>query len=365
LLGFLMVAPVTLGAAVAVVDFARGVLASRAQPIARAADTAPHARRAVRPRGLTVAWVGDMTLGSRYGRPTAGGDRLFDAVRGPLRRPALTLGNLEGTLGRGGSAKCGVGVPNCFAFQAAPEAAGALRRAGFDGVNLANNHANDYGSEGFQETVAALAHAGVAPTGMPDYVRLFDRAGVTLAIVGFASYRWSSPLTDLRAAAALVRDAGRRADLVVVLFHGGAEGSDMTATPPGTEYAFGENRGSLRAFARTVIDAGADLVLGSGPHVLRGLERYRGRLVAYSLGNFVGVGNFATGGVLGLSGILQVRLARDGAFRGGRLHSVRLVDGGTPVPDPGNAAAGLVSTLSRRDFGPTAVRVRADGVLAR
>jgi hypothetical protein len=370
LLGFLIVAPLTLGAAVAVVGLARGVLASPTEPIAEAAaaraDSRPRAQSAAPLRGgLTVSWVGDMTLGSRYGRPTDAGDRLFDAVRATLRRPELTLGNLEGTLGSRGSAKCGVAVPNCFAFQAAPETAGALRRAGFDAVNLANNHANDYGPEGFQDTVAALARADVAPTGMPNYVRLFDRAGITLAVVGFASYRWSSPLTDLPAAASLVRDAGSRADLVLVLFHGGAEGSDRTATPEGTEYAFGENRGDLRAFARTVIDAGADLVLGSGPHVLRGLERYRGRLVAYSLGNFVGVGNFATQGVLGLSGILEVRLGRDGAFRGGRLHSVSLVDGGTPVPDRGNGAARLVSTLSRRDFGPTAVSVRADGALAR
>jgi hypothetical protein len=367
LLGFLVVAPVTLGAAVAVVDFARGVLASRSEPIAQAAAgaTGPRGGRAGhRRRGLTVAWVGDMTLGSRYGRPSDAGDGLFGAVRATLLRPDLTLGNLEGTLGTRGSAKCGVAVANCFAFQAAPETAGALRRAGFDGVNLANNHANDYGSAGLQDTVAALARAGVAPTGMPDYVRLFDRAGATLAVVGFASYRWSSPLTDLRAAAALVRDAGRRADLVLVLFHGGAEGSDRTATPHGTEYAFGENRGDLRAFARTVIDAGADLVLGSGPHVLRGLERYRGRLVAYSLGNFVGVRNFGTQGALGLSGILEVRLGSDGAFRGGRLHSVRLVDGGTPVPDRSDAAAELVSTLSRRDFGAAAVTVRADGALA-
>jgi poly-gamma-glutamate capsule biosynthesis protein CapA/YwtB (metallophosphatase superfamily) len=368
LLGFLIVAPVTLGAAIAVVDFARGVLAARSEPIAQAAargDTGPRAGRAAhRRRGLTVAWVGDMTLGSRYGRPTAAGDSLFGAVRATLRRPDLTLGNLEGTLGSRGAAKCGVAVPNCFAFQAAPETAGALRRAGFDGVNLANNHANDYGSAGLQDTVAALARSGVAPTGMPDYVRVFDRAGITLAVVGFASYRWSSPITDLRAAAALVRDAGRRADLVLVLFHGGAEGSDRTATPQGVEYAFGENRGDLRAFARTVIDAGADLVLGSGPHVLRGLERYRGRLVAYSLGNFVGVRNFATQGVLGLSGILDVRLGRDGSFRGGRLHSLNLVDGGTPVPDRSNAAARLVSTLSGQDFGSAAVSVRADGTLA-
>ena len=161
----------------------------------------------------------------------------------------------------------------------------------------------------------------------------------------------------------IVEQAAREADVVVVLFHGGAEGSDRTHVPIGTEYAFGENRGDLRAFAHEAIDAGGDVVLGSGPHVLRGMERYHGRLIAYSLGNFAGVGNFATEGVLDLSGILEVRLDRTGAFRGGRLRSLTLTGEGTPAPDPTNAAAHLVAGLSREDFGEGAVAVSDDGTL--
>jgi hypothetical protein len=371
LVGFVVTAVPVLGLVAAVALTVRA-LVSGVESSARAASARP--RIAAAParatpatparHELTVAWVGDMTLGSRYGRPVGDGDGLFDAVRATLRRPDLTLGNLEGTLGTAGTAKCGLGVANCFAFQGSPRAAGALRRAGFDGVNLANNHADDYGPEGRAETAAALARAGVAPTGMPGYVRLFSRAGRTVAVVGFASYTWSSPLTDLPAAAALVREAAAQADIVVVLFHGGAEGADRTATPRGTEYAFGEDRGDLRAFAHTVVDAGADLVLGSGPHVLRGLERYRGRLVAYSLGNFAAVGNFASGGVLSLSAILDVRLGPTGALRGGRLHSIRLEGEGTPVPDAAEASSRLVAALSRQDFGAGAVPVGARGELA-
>src|SRR4051794_41167952 len=95
---------------------------------------------------VTVAWVGDMTLGSRYGVAAGDGDVLFSHVRSTLRRPHLTFGNLEGTLGSGGSPKCAAATANCYAFQASPRTARALRRAGFDGVNQANNHANDFGA---------------------------------------------------------------------------------------------------------------------------------------------------------------------------------------------------------------------------
>ena len=73
-----------------------------------------------------------------------------------------------------------------------------------------------------------------------------------------------------------------------MIIHAGAEGADQLHTPYGSQYYLGENRGNARAFAHAVIDAGASIVLGSGPHVIRGIERYRGRLIAYSLGNFVG-----------------------------------------------------------------------------
>ena len=111
--------------------------------------------------------------------------------------------------------------------------------------------------------------------------------------MGFSPYPWSAPLNDIPAAADLVRRAARRADVVIVLMHAGAEGADQIHTPYGTQYFFGEDRGNVRAFAHAMVKAGADLVFGSGPHVIRGIERYRDRLIAYSLGNFAGWGNFA------------------------------------------------------------------------
>jgi len=112
-----------------------------------------------------------------------------------------------------------------------------------------------------------------------------------------------------------------------------------------------------------MVDAGADLVVGSGPHVLRGMEWYRGRLIAYSLGNFVGYHALATDGVSGVSGILQVTLGKDASWVAGDLVPVTLVGDGTPRPDPAEAAHGLVRTLSRQDFGKQGMSVSRTGVL--
>jgi poly-gamma-glutamate capsule biosynthesis protein CapA/YwtB (metallophosphatase superfamily) len=123
----------------------------------------------------------------------------------------------------------------------------------------------------------------------------------------------------------------------------------------------GEDRGNPEAFAHMAVAAGADLVLGSGPHVLRGMELYHDRLIAYSLGNFAGYHNFSLEGVLADSAVLHVRLAADGRFVSGRIASVRLVDAGVPEPDPSGAGARLIGELSDEDLGPRGVTVTRAG----
>ncbi len=158
----------------------------------------------------------------------------------------------------------------------------------------------------------------------------------------------------------MVRRAKARAPLVVVIIHAGAEGAGALHTPYGSESYLGEDRGNPRAFAHAVINAGASIVLGSGPHVIRGVERYRGRLIAYSLGNFVGYHTLGGGGVLSDSAILRVTLGPDGRVLAGRWISIRLVDG-LPRPDPTNASAKLVAALSGSDFPSDHFVIQANG----
>jgi hypothetical protein len=145
----------------------------------------------------------------------------------------------------------------------------------------------------------------------------------------------------------------------------GAEGPDANVVRPGDEQMYGEDRGDVMAFSRAAIDAGADVVLGHGPHVLRGMELYEGRLIAYSLGNFSGGGVFGREPATRYGVYLTVSLRPDGSFIQGRLRSVHFeYEGGTPQPDPTGRAAQLVDEFSQRDFPDTAPRIDANGIVA-
>src|SRR6185437_9065716 len=148
---------------------------------------------------------------------------------------------------------------------------------------------------------------------------------------------------------------------VIVFIHAGAEGAGAQHVRAGMETYLGEERGDPVAFSHAVIRAGADLVLGSGPHVLRAMQWYHGRLIAYSLGNFTGYYTLGLGGVTADSAILHVRLRADGTFAGGSVTPVRLVGGGNPEPDPTRAGIGIINSLSRADLGTSGVRISASG----
>jgi hypothetical protein len=312
-------------------------------------------------RSVTIEWVGDIALSSELGLPPGGPYNALAPVRRALRHADITLGNLEGTLSVGGTSKCATLSSNCFAFQAPPSVAFGLKALGFDLVNQANNHSMDYGPSGRAQTVAALNRVGLAHTGFPGEITYLTRNRVKLAFLGFAPYPYDSNLLDIPGAQALVREAKRHASIVVVIIHAGAEGVGALHTPHGTEYYLGENRGDARAFAHAVIDAGASIVLGSGPHVIRGVQRYRRRLIAYSLGNFVGYHTLSGGGVLNDSAILRVTLAPGGRILAADWIPIVLVNG-LPRPDPTHASVGLVKQLSQQDFPDSHFNIEANGV---
>jgi hypothetical protein len=331
-----------------------------------AAARSSRSSRSGRPRSVTLEWVGDMAMSTELGLPPGGLASALAPVSADLHDANVTLGNLEGTLSIGGTSKCAtLGPSECFAFQAPPSYAYGLRRLGFRLVNQANNHSLDYGYSGRDQTVAALNAAGVAHTGFPGEITYLRAAGMRLAFIGFAPYPFDANLLDIPAAQALIRTAHKHAQIVVVIIHAGAEGADQTHTPYGEQYYVGEDRGNARGFAHAAIAAGASLVVGSGPHVIRGVEDYRGRMIAYSLGNFIGYHTLGGGGVLSESAILRVRLGANGGVLGARWVPVTLV-GGLPRPDPSDASAHLVAALSREDFHRYwAIRGNGDFVIRR
>jgi hypothetical protein len=307
---------------------------------------------------VTIAAVGDTMLGNTPTLPPDPGG-YFSSVSSLLRDHAqIVFGNLEGTLTTATGSKCGSDTTNCYAFRAPPAYAADLRGAGFTVLNNANNHSYDFGAAGQEQTVSALHAAGIAQTGLPGEITVVRARGVRVAVVAFAPYSDTADLLDLPAARALIQRARLRADLVVVYMHAGAEGVDADDVTGHEETYAGEDRGNPEAFAHMAVEAGADLVIASGPHVLRGMEFYHHHLIAYSLGNFAGYANFGLGGALSTSCILHVTLHSDGAFASARIIPTELVDQGQPVP--GGDAVGVIAQLSREDFGDRAARIDAD-----
>ncbi len=306
---------------------------------------------------FTFVGGGDIAL-------TGGADaRVFDGIRRYLHAADLVVGNLEGTLTTTGSSKCS-GEAGCFAFGGSTAWATVLRRAGFNVLNVANNHALDYGPEGQRETLVSLRNAGLLEQGLPGQVLNVSLRNIRIALIGCAPYSWAQSLLDVGGTARLVRDAARHADVVIVYMHAGAEGSDAEHVAGVDETYLGEPRGNSRAFAHAMIRAGADLVFGSGPHVLRGIEWYRRRLIAYSLGNLAGTHTLSTAGSLGASALLRATLDARGNLLAASIVPLRLAGVGTPVPDAGAGVVPRIRALSREDFGSRAVRISAAGRLA-
>jgi hypothetical protein len=328
---------------------------------------------AAKPKGpppgpVSVLWMGDTTPGSSAGDPPDQARALFANVRTRMHDADFTFVNLEGTLARdvaGTTDKCGGDSGGtCFSFAAPASYAASLKWAGIDIVNVANNHANDFGPVGEAATLKALDTVGIAHTGQPNQITILRHGTTKVAFLGFAPYPWAARLDQIPQAQILIRRATTLADVVVVAIHAGAEGADQTHTPVGEEEAYGEDRGNTRGFAHAAVDAGADLVVGSGPHVLRGIERYRGKLIAYSLGNFAGWKNFAEGGVLSLSGMLEVRMTGHGVPTAAKFTPLVLADPGVPEYDADGQSTELVNSVSADDFTTNAAHIGSGGAIA-
>ncbi len=316
------------------------------------------------PIPITITATGDIAFGSVPDLPPDAGRSFFADVQADLSGDVV-VGNLEGTLADRGVSTCAPGSADCRAFRVPPSYAARLADAGFTVLNLANDHAYDFGEAGLRQTVDALAGVGVGYTGRRGQVSVQPVGSIDVALVGFAPHEWTASLTDIASAKRLVRRAGRTADIVVVAMHGGAEGAGRQHVSPGNERYLGRNRGNVVRFSHAVVDAGADLVVGHGPRVLRGMEWYKRRLIAYSLGTLGGYAVIPREGPLSVGGILRVTLSSDGSFETGRLVATRLVGDGLPALDPGETAHAVVRDLSREDFGDRGVKISADGILGR
>ena len=319
-------------------------------------------------RPIDIAAVGDIMLGTTFPEddydrlPPDDGKGTFADTASILRAADITFGNLEGVMRDGGEPfKVCKNPAFCYLFRMPARYVKLLMDAGFDVMSLANNHARDFGEDGRSESMRILDEAGILHSGREGDVASWQVKDSRVALIAFAPNPGSHALLDIPAAAVLVSGLAANHDVVIVSFHGGAEGPDSLHLVDGMELFHEEERGDLIAFAHAVIDAGADLVIGHGPHVPRALEVYRERLVAYSLGNFATALGISIEGDKGLAPILLATLSGDGRFVEGRIVSTRQVRPIGPRLDPGAEAFDLVRRLSVQDRGDAAPTFADDG----
>jgi poly-gamma-glutamate capsule biosynthesis protein CapA/YwtB (metallophosphatase superfamily) len=318
--------------------------------------------------GLTLAAVGDIMMGTDFPEnilPDDDGVGFLTAVTPFLSQPDVTFGNLEGVLQDGGEPVKQCKNKNiCFLFRSPTRYATYLAQAGFDVMSLANNHARDFGEEGRSSSMAALDAVGIRHSGREGTVASWIANGRRVALVAFAPNVGSNSLNDPQIGLPLVTQLAATHDIVIVSFHGGAEGNGAEVLPFAREIFAGEDRGNVVEFAHAMVDAGADLVLGHGPHVVRPMELYRDRLIAYSLGNFATYYGISVEGIRGIAPILFCTLDDEGRFVSGRVEATTQIRPAGPSPDPTGAVISLLRNLTGNAFPAGSLEIREDGTLA-
>lgn len=317
------------------------------------------------PDTLTIAMTGDIMMGTTFPSvmlPANDGKNLFRDVKDLLVNADLAVGNLEGALCDGGQSTKKVSNVS-YAFRMPTRFAPLLKDAGYDFLSMANNHANDFGTEGIESTERCLKEQDIRFSGIAGRVRsaVVERNGVRYGLCAFGHNGYTMKHNDLTLVKEVIDELRQQSDIVVVSFHGGAEGQSYSHLPQGREIFLNEDRGSLREFAHFCIDNGADVVYGHGPHVVRCVEVYQGRFIAYSLGNFCTPYGISLKGISGYAPVVTIQIGNDGRFLGGKIHSFIQQRGLGPRKDETNAVPRQMKMLSDADVPQSMARIDNKG----
>ncbi len=318
----------------------------------------------------SIIGVGDMMLGTNYPSasylPANGGKDLLKDVQSILLNADVTFGNLEGTLlDNGGTPKRCSNPSLCYVFRSPESYVQHFVDAGFDMLSIANNHSGDFGPVGRRKTKATLENAGIKYAGLAgtDEYTIFEKDSIKYGMAAFAPNTGTCDIRNITKAKQIVEDLAAKVDIVIVSFHGGAEGSKHQHTPCKTETYYGENRGNVCKFAHAVIDAGADVVFGHGPHVSRAIELYNNRFIAYSLGNFCTYGRFNLRDVAGIAPIIKVYTDDYGGFVHAEMTSIYQAKTHGPKIDENNRALKKIKELTAADFPDSGLIIYEDGLI--
>ncbi len=317
---------------------------------------------------VTIIGVGDIMMGTNYPEnklPPDYGAFLMKEVEPILRDADVTFGNLEGTLLDSGGIPKKCNDPKvCYAFRTPVRYVKNLVSAGFDMMSLANNHAGDMGDLGRKSSMTTLLEANILHAGqVSNKTTILVKDGIKYGLAAFAPNSNCVSLNDLEGAKYIVQQLDSLVDIIIVSFHGGAEGAQFQNVPRKSELYYGENRGDVYKFAHALIDVGADVVFGHGPHVTRGIEVYNERFISYSLGNFCTYRGISVTGINGLAPIVKVSTDRDGKFFYGKI-TPTIQSYGTGVKiDANRQVIKIMQELSKKDFPESPIRIDDNGLI--
>ena len=322
------------------------------------------------PDSIVIAAVGDLMLGTNFPQPSYlppdSGYTLWEDVQPYLLDADLTFGNLEGViLTDGGEQKQCKNPKACYLFRTPDHLAFHYQENGFDLLSIANNHANDFGPTGRKNTQRVLDSMGIAYAGSTEkHYTSIHKKRLRIGMVAVAPNKGTLSIHQVDTVRSIVQMLDSLNDIVIVSFHAGAEGSRNTHVTREREYYYGEDRGNVYEFAREMIDHGADLLIGHGPHVVRALDIYNDRLILYSLGNFLTYGRFNLRGLTGYAPLVKISIDNEGRFLGGEIVSfIQDYDLG-PRLDSKNRAAIEMQKLSRERAPQTGATVAAGEIAA-
>jgi hypothetical protein len=325
-------------------------------------DSPPGTRRVV------ITGVGDIMLGTSYPSvnylpPKDNPYLLLESVSDTLINSDITFGNLEGSfLNNGEAAKKCRDSTLCYLFRMPEKYVSALTSTGFDLLSLANNHFGDFGLPSRNRTKEILDSVGIKYAGLIEYPwSILQKDSVIYGFCAFAPNAGTVNINETNRAVEIVRMLADSCDIVIVSFHGGAEGAEFQNVPRADEIFHGENRGNVYKFAHTMIDNGADVVFGHGPHVTRAVEVYKERFISYSLGNFCTYGRFNLAGVNGIAPIVKLNVDLSGKFLSGRIIPVYQPWPGGVRYDPEGRVIKKIRGLITADFPDSVIDVSVKG----
>lgn len=315
---------------------------------------------------IILSFVGDVMTGSDYPDksylPSNEGKDIFKSVENYFRNSDVNFANLEGAIANTNT-QSSKRSKNSYSFRMPPYMANRIAEAGFNIVAVANNHSRDFGDKGYKQTQEYLKNAEIKIVGnILNTATIIEIKNKKIGFLAFYYFSYANnSIQDITSAKALVEKTKKECDFLIVSFHGGAEGGNMFRVPKETEIFYGENRGDVYKFARAVSDAGADLIIGHGPHVLRAMEIYNNSFIAYSLGNFVGYKQFSLAGNNGISAILQITLNDNLKINSAKVIPIKLINGGIPSVDSSNEVIKKLNNYADLDFPNSGIKFNSEG----